>query len=362
LELNMTDFRYKVIYSAQQAAEQVPLWGEARTDPFIVAQHYRHKPNGDVRVYFVSGFTLFGYGLLRAAGSFLYLEDCYPGYLSAGLRGSDRLPDVWAANSYQEDVGSVFVEKPCGVFLHPNYVYGHALLEMLPRLFLLRKIADSGYEMKIPLPMGAPAWLREMVSIYFAEEDIIYFDEKIQSVRAPEYVVPSMMHEDHNFHPSFNECIDDTLKRTGAGRGSGRRVFISRSKIPSRDSERFLGNAIEIEGAMTELGFEIIRPEEFSFREQVEIFSEADFIVGEFSSALHNSLFSPRGVVVVSLNWINWYQSNIGRLRAQRIAYIPPDDGIWRDWRREYLRNGMREFNVSPRVICDMIADISNLL
>lgn len=56
-------------------------------------------------------------------------------------------------------------------------------------------------------------------------------------------------------------------------------------------------------------------------------FAGAKLIVGEFGSALHNAIFSPKGTTVLGMNHINSCQTRIAQLRRHRIGYILPADG-----------------------------------
>jgi capsular polysaccharide biosynthesis protein len=78
------------------------------------------------------------------------------------------------------------------------------------------------------------------------------------------------------------------------------------------------------------MGFEVVRPEEHSLGEQVSMFSQAEIIVGEAGSALHNALFSSYWTKVVSINYISSVQNSIARLRGHRILYVKPRDGVLR--------------------------------
>jgi capsular polysaccharide biosynthesis protein len=84
---------------------------------------------------------------------------------------------------------------------------------------------------------------------------------------------------------------------------------------------------------MQELGFSIIHPQEMTILQQIRYYQAAECIAGEYSSALHNTVFAQRGTKVIALNRVNWYQSLICRAFSQRLALIPPADGVMRDWR-----------------------------
>ena len=79
-------------------------------------------------------------------------------------------------------------------------------------------------------------------------------------------------------------------------RGDGpRRIFLSRSK-----SER-LYNQKAIEEIAAAFGFVIVHPETLSFRDQIQLFHNADCIVGPSGAAWSGILFSRPGTV--GLNW-----------------------------------------------------------
>jgi capsular polysaccharide biosynthesis protein len=94
-------------------------------------------------------------------------------------------------------------------------------------------------------------------------------------------------------------------------------------------------NEAAVEDSVAALGFEIVDPLRLSFGEQIALMDGAQIIAGGYGSAMHNSLFARRGTKLFCVNRANWYQSAIGALRAQPMAYLPPEDGRFRDWRMQ---------------------------
>ena len=76
---------------------------------------------------------------------------------------------------------------------------------------------------------------------------------------------------------------------------STRRIFISRARAQHR---RIL-NEQPMLSFLEPLGFQKYLLEEMSFREQVELFSQAEIVVGQHGAGLTNVLFSPPGCLVV---------------------------------------------------------------
>ena len=77
-----------------------------------------------------------------------------------------------------------------------------------------------------------------------------------------------------------------------------RRVFISRVNARYR---RLL-NENELTPELKGLGFEVVRPEELTFAEQVRIFSECAIVLAQHGSGLTNIFFAPAGCRVLEIH------------------------------------------------------------
>jgi capsular polysaccharide biosynthesis protein len=76
-----------------------------------------------------------------------------------------------------------------------------------------------------------------------------------------------------------------------------RRIYISRRGA----SYRRIANEPEVEVLLRDLGFEIHELEQYSLRDQVALFAEAEVVVSAHGAGLTNMLFSPPGLVVVDI-------------------------------------------------------------
>ena len=74
-----------------------------------------------------------------------------------------------------------------------------------------------------------------------------------------------------------------------------RRIFLSRR----RTRYRRIVNEAEVERVLHEFGFETHFPEDLSFREQVELMSQAEIIASPSGAALTNILFAPPGTKIL---------------------------------------------------------------
>jgi len=86
--------------------------------------------------------------------------------------------------------------------------------------------------------------------------------------------------------------IRNTLRK---GNGCSRRVYISRS------TTRKIINEDEVYGVLKKSGFEFVRCEKLSFDEQVNIFSDAEVIIGPHGAGMTNALFAKDGAKVLEI-------------------------------------------------------------
>ena len=104
---------------------------------------------------------------------------------------------------------------------------------------------------------------------------------------------------------------------------------------------------------MKKNNIESISPEKLDWTEQVYLFSNANLVIGEFGSGLHNTIFSPSATntIVLASPRMNWIQSGISALRNQKIAYIKPKEHtkIKNQWRYSY----------SPELLDSYLAQIN---
>ncbi len=222
--------------------------------------------------------------------------------------------------------------------IHFNLVFGHWLLEMFPKLLMLRSVLDHLRDAPIVLPSNAPRYIFKTIRQVLGRWPIVTYDPTREHVEVGALILPSMFHDNYFFHSRFTAAVEAhvawaraSVRRRGLWQGvlgrrdSGPRLFVSRRFVES--GFRALRNADALEALAVKMGFDVIFPERMSWAHQVAAFSRAEVVAGEFGSGMHNTLFSPEGARVVCLNWIVEPQSRIANLRRQRIGYVLPPDG-----------------------------------
>jgi capsular polysaccharide biosynthesis protein len=351
-----------VLFGAMQPPPQLPLLNEADVERSIVSLHMREAPVAPVCAYSVPADALNGRGLLVRDGRFVYLDDAFQFILRLGLAATPHQTKGEALDRTEAEL--VFVDQPVATVIHPIFVWGHFLAEMLPRLYVLSVLERFGRSFPLAVPHGLPAWMESFIAVYVPPERWVRFRPETQLLVAPSFVVPGMMSTEWDWamHPAFNLMVSDVLQRLGVAEAEPpqgpRLLFLSRARS-SAGIEHRLQNEAEVEAALTSLGFASVSPEALDFATQMRLFRGADVIVGEYGSALHGLMFARSDLRIVSINCMNPLQSRIARLRRQRIAYVRPEGG----WRNEELRRGSetplaRNFSVDAAALKRTVQDV----
>ena len=281
-----------------------------------------------VSVYSLPGHTL-GRGGAARGDSVFWRDDCYPNYLRDVFGAPEALtnPLMGAVGNPAAEI--VDVDHPIASVTHSNTIYGHALLEMLPRMWLLDRLAGLNRPFPVAIDTGAPKWLTELVDLFVPAERQIRFDGRYQLLRAPMIVVPSMMQVEYFLHPEFNSLVRTMLDQA-LGRGvrptPRRRLFLTRRKYEGGRLS-IIENSEQLEYRLQAAGFEILQPEAMRFAEQLEAYAGARMIVSEYGSASHNALFAPTGCPQIVLNRINELQERICAARGQPLGIVEPVGG-----------------------------------
>jgi hypothetical protein len=277
----------------------------------------------DVSCYFFADLTVSGRGHLLIGGDLLASPDLMPlywrGIIEKGLQGIDV--------AYEQTLPSRVIEEPCVPLVSYGIdVYGHVLVETLPKLHLIRSVLRNW----LPAHKYLLAESTSKTTLKILEQaygltaaDIVFFDPAHEKMTLRQAIVPSYCLFDEFFHPVTNLVFDEIVAAMGGDSGLRiPRVFITRALL-ARAGRRPCTNELELAHiAATEFDFAPIAPETLSWREQVRLFAGTGCIVGEFGSGMHNTALAARGTRVGVISFGNLLQTSICSLRQQPIGYL----------------------------------------
>ncbi|SFM53179.1 Protein of unknown function [Methylobacterium pseudosasicola] len=231
------------------------------------------------------------------------------------------LPVIYKNDSVELNGNYEYIDGNC-LYCGPIFDhFGHFLLETTARLW---PMVEGRFDRFIfQLPGGEKLTLSDYQRYFFSELGIL---DKIivtgNGIRAKKLTIPSQASILLNcMLPEFTAAFDIIGSRHRDKVGLNKNIYISRSKI---DIGRVVGEEL-LESAFAISGFDVIHPQELSPREQIEVFSCAEHLVGFQGSGLHNVLFARDGVkctmfVRDSLQ-LDTY-NNIDKVRRVNSAHI----------------------------------------
>ena len=178
--------------------------------------------------------------------------------------------------------------------------YYHTMVDNIPRLVLLHDPAYAGLS-KISVLADGPLTATEeyLVNALLPANCELQLIEPGAVYRTEEFILLS--HLAYQFcgllHPDFLDFFRERIlpRRTPA---RSKRILISRRT--ARRGRRVL-NMNAVSAALAEQGFEEHALEQYSIREQIELFHDAEIIVGPHGAGLTNMLFAPQGTRIVEL-------------------------------------------------------------
>ncbi len=210
----------------------------------------------------------------------------------------------------------------------PAYqMYGHWLVDFLPRLFCLVKAGYNlpalRYLLPIDIAMFAKQWLS---ALGVNDSQIIFYDTTTQQCAISRAMIPTNLRGHSLANPLLAEAFQylKSVIQTANAPFADRKIFISRARWGNMT--RQLLNTEEMEGFFAENGFEIVYPEELSIHDQIMMFSQSAVIAGEYGTGLHGSVFAPASTKIIALRCNHahpsFLQSGLCNVSGQDCGYI----------------------------------------
>lgn len=226
--------------------------------------------------------------------------------------------------------------------------YGHFLLEVLPKLLLAKALRRAGNAAKIAFP-GDVAWATQIVKTICEPSELVTYESKKEMLRLRAALLPTRLTSARsNLHQLFSTLVRAFALETGIKLAKSgprpRRLFLSRQKHPR--SFRRLTNESDLFDVAKDYGFHLVHPQELPWLEQVALFDGATHIIGEYTSALHNHLFSPAGTRIVALGRLNRVVSAVGAALGHEVGFLLPKGGTQIQFRPGWTEE--QNFEIDP--------------
>jgi capsular polysaccharide biosynthesis protein len=175
--------------------------------------------------------------------------------------------------------------------------YYHNTVEMLSALAVVESLApDSTMPLVVNDDLGA--FQLEQLSLLGYDASRLIKLKSGSPVMFRSLAVPSRLVRGGQWvDPLVPQWYRRRLVTPAASETASRKLYLSRAGV----GRRKVANEEALVEMLVGRGFEVVRPETLSVRDQVALFSRASHIVGATGAALTNMLFAPPGTHVVTL-------------------------------------------------------------
>ncbi len=139
---------------------------------------------------------------------------------------------------------------------------------------------------------------------HISQDDIEFFKPENEQVLLRNAVVPAAELRDQYFHPFANELLTDLLCSLNIPKpiNAPQRIFASHATHQNPAApKRICINEKALVDIAAARGFVSVRPETMTWPEQISLFRDAEIVVGQADSGLHNALFCTPGRRLASI-------------------------------------------------------------
>ncbi len=219
-----------------------------------------------------------------------------------------------------------------GMFGPSHEVFGHFIVDYLPRLWLLQACGYALDTLRFVVPAQAPPWSLDLLAaIGLRPDQLERHSAREEVLRTDLFIVPTILRTYERLSPSFAPATRFWVERVRArlapasppAEPGPERVFVSRQRL---SAGRVLTNRDAIEAIAARRGTVIVHPETATLAEQVALFGGVRQIVGEYGSGLHNAVFSGPGTYTCALRGTlrdpGCIQSGIAQALNQQVGYV----------------------------------------
>lgn len=238
------------------------------------------------------------------------------------------------------DCGSIN-RIPAGVLLTQagTYTYGHWLLDMVPRLTVLRRMMMTRRFSDMAIyHFGMPEYARHFLELMGLEgfrfvelkQNVLYEAAELHEpapIKIGYWVnLDQLAQSLHSFRLAASAYAgrlpvrDDPLLNTPP-----EKVYFSRERWRFGDQTRNFANRKDMGVLLGRLGFIPVHVEDYSVAELTILLSNAKMIVGEDGSALHNVVLSPNSCSIVAVTpnaRMNLWHGSLCAAMGHRIAFV----------------------------------------
>lgn len=224
---------------------------------------------------------------------------------------------------YRPAPGARAVEAAIPVGGRGGGVYGHWLLDFVPQILTALETAQRHGAKDVPLlVLNRPPFVRRLMDFLGLSDRCTFVGQhrglKIERAWLPLITKNDRRYSVESLRASFAHMLSLSNDRAANG-VLGRKLLVGRRKPP------VCGNFADLESALGPWGFTTIYPEDHDYPAQFRLFHEAEIVVGEDGSAMHNAGFCRTGTPLIVFsrgNKVNYWHGPVARSAGLPLSYL----------------------------------------
>jgi len=193
-----------------------------------------------------------------------------------------------------------------------NLNYWHWLFDVLPRIEIANKILNYQEIDNFLVPSVKQKFQFESLELLDINKKKILPSNEFRHIQAT-----SLLLVDHPYVLNNNPSIEIQqmpkwiiqwlrhkflVKNNNLKYSKHKKIYIERNNLShNRTIRRKIKNELEVKSFLFKNGFHPVSPEFLSFREQINLFSNADYIVGLHGAAFANIIFSKKNTKILEI-------------------------------------------------------------
>ena len=218
--------------------------------------------------------------------------------------------------------------------------YGHWLLDIIPKLIVSKKFKDLNSFDSILIPNLKKKFQKDILDYFDISKTKILDGSEITHLYADKITIPNHPYwqiNKHQFETVAN--VDKDILRsirkiflkenTSNEFKKNKNIYIDRSD--SKFNHNKLANNLEIIEHLKNKDFLIVKLSEFSFSEQIKLFSNAKIIIGSHGAGLTNIIFSEPSTKIIEIgnpNFDCYVFKNISNIQNLNYSFIKAKPAI----------------------------------
>lgn len=172
---------------------------------------------------------------------------------------------------------------------HHNFY--HWLIEILPRLQLY-DLSEHLQGLRIVVPNSASKFVKASLSLTKYIDKVWFFDDGVYQFK--KLHILSRLSKAGDVSPLAVKWLNENLVKPQIS-APKKRIYVSRADA----KYRFVSNESEVQNLLSDFGFETVVMTKYSLEEQMQIFQQAEIVIGSHGAAFAHSAFMNPGSVLI---------------------------------------------------------------